>query len=258
MSKSIETTSETAQLNLDGFDTFTNESGVSSVDQEDFAPSPRVIQGDRIKFSKQGIWVDDNKQPLPTGLLLLVYNTVRLVQKWTPDGMLAGPPYILGPNEKWPDVDAWNKKCPESEWRMYYDKLIGPYQKQMIVYFWNPLTMNKYTWAASSNSAMACVSDLAEKIKMKRAFKRARAYPLVTLGSLLWSKRYNTPGPNLIVQPEWLQKDESGALLPLVETPALAGPKPTTTVQEVLNRLPGMKVVPPVTGKEATGDEIKF
>ena len=250
--------SETALTNLDGFDTYTDESEVS--EQEDFAPSIRVIQGERINFTKQGTWVGANKQPLPSNLTLLVHEVLRVVQKWGTDGMPAEDPIILGPNEKWPDVDAMNEKCPKSEWRMYFNELIGPYQKQKIVYFWDPtITMKKYTWATSSNSGMACVGDLVEKIKMMRAFKKVKAYPIVALRSLLWSKRYNTPGPNLIIQ-SWIKKDDSGALLPITATTsaaALTGPKPAT-VQETLDQSAGVKRVDPPTGKEATDDEIRF
>jgi hypothetical protein len=249
--------SETAIVDLDGFDTYTDES--EAPDQEDFAPSGRVIQGERISFSKQGIWVGADKQPLPNNLLLLVHDIVRIVQKWGTDGMPAEPPIILGPNEKWPDVDAMNAKCPKSEWRMYFEKQIGPYQRQKVVYLWDPtVTMNKYTWATSSNSGMACVSDLVEKIRMMRAFKKVKAYPIVTLGRLLWSKRNNTPGPNLIVQ-SWIRKDDGGALLPITAaTPsALAAPKPAST-HELLDQFAGVKPVEAPTGKEATDDEIKF
>jgi hypothetical protein len=250
--------SETALVNLDGFDGYTDES--EAPDQEDFAPSARVIQGDRISFSKQGIWVDRAKQPLPSNLLLLVHDVIRVVQKWGIDGMPADLPRILGSNEKWPDVEAMNEKCPKSEWRMYFNQLIGPYQRQKVVYLWDPtITMNKYTWATSSNSGMACVSDLVEKIQMMRQFKKVKAYPIVTLGSLLWSKRYNTQGPNLIIQ-SWIKKDDSGALLPITATTsaaALTGPKPAT-VQETLDQSAGVKWVDPPTGKEATDDEIRF
>jgi len=144
--------SETAIVDLDGFDTCTDEVDTADPDQH---TSARVIQGERISFSKQGVWVGSDKQPLPNNLLLLVHDYRRIVQKWGPDGMPAEDPIILGPNEKWPDVDAMNEKCPKSEWRMYFNQLVGPYQRQKLVYLWDPSTMNKYTWATSNNSGMA-------------------------------------------------------------------------------------------------------
>src|SRR5262249_54537645 len=157
--------SETALINLDGFDGYTDESEGGEQDQDQNTPR-RVIQGERIAFSKQGIWVGADKQPLPSNLQLLVADVIRVVQKWGPDGMPAADPHILGPNEKWPDIDAMNEACPKSEWRMYFNQLIGPYQKQRVVYLWDPVTMNKYTWPTSSNSGMAAVANLVEKIQM--------------------------------------------------------------------------------------------
>jgi hypothetical protein len=228
--------SGTALINLDGFDGHTDECEGEVHDQDQFA-SGRVIQGVRIGFNgKTGVWSDASKQPLPSNLQLVIYDMLRVVQKWGHDNMPTEPPIILGPNEKWPDVEAMNKRCPESEWRMFFDKSIGPYQKQKVVYLWDPNTMNKYTWPASSNSAMACVSDLAEKIAMKRQFKKVQAVPLIKLASRLWSKKNNTQGPDLVVL-HWIVKNANGTLLSLAESAAL--------------------LVPP-TAKEVTGDSINF
>jgi hypothetical protein len=247
--------SETAIVNLDGFDGYTDES--EGDQDQDQSASPRVIQGMKISFDgKKGAWLDANKQPLPADLHLIVADVLRVVQKWRTDNTPAEPPIILGPNEKWPDVDAMNAQCPKTEWRMYYDKLIGPYQKQKIVYLWDPVTMNKYTWPASNNSGMACVSDLVEKIMMMRSFKKVRAIPVVKLSSLLWSKKNNTLGPRLIDM-KWIAKSADGTLLPATEPIAIASSKPTT-VQETLDTFAGVKTVDPPTGKEATGDKIIF
>jgi hypothetical protein len=141
---------------------------------------------------------------------------------------------------------------------MYFNQLIGPYQRQKLVYFWDPtITMNKYTWPTSSDSGMACVSDLVEKIQMMRQFKKVKAYAIVALGSRLWSKRYNTLGPDLVIK-GWFEKDAGGALLPIATAPAaLTGPKPAT-VKETLDQFGGLKQVDPPTGKEATDDEIQY
>jgi hypothetical protein len=214
-----------------------------------------VIQGERIAFSKQGIWVSADKQPLPSNLQLLVADVIRVVQKWGSDGMPAEEPRILGPDEKWPDVEAMNEACPKNEWRMHFNQLIGPYRKQKIVYLWDPNSMKKYTWPTSSNSGMACVTDLAEKVQMMRQFKKVKAYPIVALSSLLWSKRYNTPGPALALQSS-VRKDEGGALLPIATAPAALTNSKPQTVEDTLDQFIGLKQVDPPTAKEATDDEI--
>src|SRR5262249_18245693 len=248
--------STTTPIDLDGFDGYTDECAFESEEQDqDQFTSPRVIQGDRISFNgKAGTWVDRNKQPLPP-LQLIVHDVARVVQKWGKDGMPAEPPIILGPNEKWPDVDAMNKRCPETEWRKYFDKLVGPYQRQKAVYLWDPTTMQKYTWPTSSNSGMVCVSDLVEKIEMMRQFKRVKAIPIIKLSSRLWSRRNGTLGPDLIVV-SWMAKDTDGALLAVTEPAAIPAPKLTTT--QMLDAFAGVKSVEPPTGKEATDDEIQY
>jgi hypothetical protein len=254
MSDTEKLKAETALVNVDGFDGYTDET--EEPDQDQYT-SGRVIQGLRINFSKQGKWVDADKQPLPADLRLLVHDVLRVVQKWGTDGMPAEPPHILAPNEKWPDVAAMNDASPKTEWRMYFNNLIGPYQMQKVVYLFDPRTMNKYTWPTSSNSGMACVSDLVEKIQMMRTFKKVRAIPIVTLSSKLWSKRYSTMGPSLVVE-NWIVKDQGGDLLPVASTaPALSSPKPATT-QEALDQFAGVKVGAPPTGKEATNDEVPW
>jgi len=120
------------QRNLDGFDGYTDE--VESADNADEAlpqhAHQRVIQGTQISFDyKKSMWVDENGQPLPPERPYIVARIRRLVQKWTPDNKLDGPPQEIGPNQKWPDVEAMNEKRPKSEWRMYFDQLVGPYQR---------------------------------------------------------------------------------------------------------------------------------
>jgi hypothetical protein len=50
--------------NLDGFDGFTDETESGDQDQDQFIGG-RVIQGTRINFSNESVWVDAAKQKLP-------------------------------------------------------------------------------------------------------------------------------------------------------------------------------------------------
>jgi hypothetical protein len=243
--------------NLDGIDGFTTES--EGEDQDQFVCG-RVIQGERINFTNEATWVDAAKQKLPADLELIVVDIGRVVQKWGRDNMPREPPIILAPNEKFPDIEAMNEKCPKDEWRERFGKLEGPYQAQHVVYMYDPLTMNKYSWPTSTTGGHICVAELAEKTQMMRSFKKLRVYAVVKLSSKLMSKRYNRQRPDLIVQ-RYITRDGSDALS-ASETPAIAGPtstaaKPATT-KEALDQFAGVKTVEPPTGKEATNDEIKF
>ena len=259
MNKSAEELkSTTAVFDLDGFDGHTDECEYEDErpDRDQLA-NERVIEGDRIGFDpKKGVWINIAKQPLPPDLLLLLDNMKRVVQKWGKDGMPSEPPIILGPNEKWPDVDAMNARCPKTEWRDYFNKSIGPYQKQKLLYFWDAsVNMKKYTWPANSNSPMASVSDLVDKIEMMRQFKKVKAIPIVKLSSRLWSRRNGTLAPDFIIV-RWVAKDASGTLQLTAESAEIAGPKPT--IQDALDEFAGMKTVEKPTGKEATGDSIQY
>jgi hypothetical protein len=178
------------------------------------------------------------------------------------------PPIILAPNEKFPDIKALNEKCPKSEWRERFGKLEGPWQAQHVVYLWDPVTMNKYTWPTSTIGGHICVADVVEKTKLMRRFRGQRVYAVVKLSRKLMSKKYNRQRPDLIVQ-RWITLDGPGAL-PTSETPSITGPTtppavstPTpaaakpASAKEALDQY-GMRTVTPPSAKEVTGDEIRF
>jgi hypothetical protein len=257
MVNDVEKKPEDELCNLDGFDGFTDEAEGGDQDQDQFVGG-RVIQGTRIAFTNEATWMDAAKQPLPATLELIVADIGRFVVKWGKDNMPVET-IVLAPNEKFPDINALNEKCPKSEWRERFGKLEGPYQAQHAVYLWDPITMNKYTWLTSTTGGHICVADIVEKTNMMRRFRKQRCYAVVKLRSTLMSKRYNRQRPDLIIQ-RWVTLD--GA----TETPAITGPitpptsaaaKPTTTA-EALDHFAGMKTVTPPTAREATGDEIAF
>jgi len=224
MANDVEKKPEDELCNLDGFDGFTDEA--EGEDQDRFVGG-RVIQGTRINFTNEAIWVDAAKEKLPSDLELIVVDIGRVVQKWGKDNLPSAPPIILEPNQKFPDINALNEKCPKSEWRERFGKLEGPYQAQYVVYLWDPVTMNKYTWPTSTIGGHICVADV-------------------------------------IIQ-RWITLDGNTSLS-ATETPAITGPmtsptsaaaKPATTA-EALDHFAGMKTVTPPTAREATGDEVPY
>ena len=226
MANDVEKKPEDELCNLDGFDGFTDEAEGEDEDQDQFVGG-RVIQGTRINFTNEAIWVDAAKEKLPSDLELIVFDIGRVVQKWGKDNLPSGPPITLEPNQKFPDINALNEKCPKNEWRERFGKLEGPYQAQYVVYLWDPVTMNKYTWPTSTIGGHICVADV-------------------------------------IIQ-RWITLDGNTSLS-ATETPAITGPmtsptsaaaKPATTA-EALDHFAGMKTVTPPTAREATGDEVPY
>src|SRR5215472_5136603 len=190
MKNDVKKKPEDELCNVDGFDGFTDEAESEDQDQDQFVGG-RVIQGTRIDFTNEATWVDVAKDELPSNLELIIADIARVVQKWGKDNMPSEPPIILAPNQKYPDIKAMNEKCPKTEWRERFGKLEGPYQAQKIVYLWNPVTMNKYSWPTSTTGGHICIAELVEKIQMMRRFKKQRVYAVVKLSSRLMSKRYN-------------------------------------------------------------------
>ena len=245
---------ENEVCNLDGFSGFTDEA--EGEDQDQFV-HVRVIQGTRINFTNEATWVDVAKQRLPDDLDLIVHDVARVVQKWGQDNMPCEDPIILAPNQKWPDIKAMNEKCPKSEWRMKFDKLVGPYEAQYVVYLWDPVAvaLKKYSWPTSTKGGHVCVAELVEQIQWMRALKKnQRICPVVKLRSKLWVKKYNRQRPDLSTQ-YWVARDEGGALTVLTSE-TLSITRPTTTAPTSIPTDP--KKAMPLTAKEATGDEILF
>jgi hypothetical protein len=247
--------SETALVNLDGFDGYTDEYEGEEQDQDQFT-SGRVIQGTRINFTNEATWVDVSKQQLPSDLELIVVDIARVVVKWSKDNKPIET-IVLAPNEKYPDVKAKNEKCPKTEWRERFGKLEGPWQAQHVVYMLDPKTMNKYSWPTSTIGGHICVSDLAEKTRMMRRFRGQRVYAVVRFNKTLMSNRYNRQRPDLIVQ-RWVTLDGPGTL-PTPEIPSITGPTttPASSTPSAIEAI-GMRTVTPPSAKEVTGDEIPF
>jgi hypothetical protein len=240
--------------NLDGFDGFTDEAEGNDQDQV----GGRVIQGTRINFTNEAVWLDAAKKELPADLELIVIDIGRVVQKWGTDGLPSEAPIILAPHQKYPDIKAMNEACPKSEWRERFGKMEGPYQSQHVVYLLDPKTMQKFSWPTSTTGGHICVTGLVEKTNLMRKFRGERVYAVVKLSKTLMSKRYNRQRPDLIVQ-RWVTLEKNDAL-PAPETPAIAGPTATTPADSkaAATDALGMRTVTKPTAKEVTGDEIPW
>ena len=94
---------------LDGFAGY--ESGIEGKDVQ--LQSDRSLAGLKLKFLN-GVWLDSDEQEVKAELVAL--DVQRKVQKWLTD---SGPAetVVLMPGAKFPDIEAMNAECPESEWR---------------------------------------------------------------------------------------------------------------------------------------------
>jgi hypothetical protein len=182
---------------VDGFDGYNDR--VEGTD-DDSEVAGRLIQGTLIKFTNEAKWVTREGEEISPTLELIPVDALRVVQKW--DVKRPVETIIVPLNEKIPNVDALNAKCPREEWRMYQGKLIGPWQFQRVVYFIDPLTMDKFTWPTGTTGGGICVrEELVEKVKLMRQFRSEHCYMVCTLSdTFMNTKNGGRQRPHLIVK----------------------------------------------------------
>src|SRR5262245_65712738 len=167
-------------VDLDGFKDFTNEvEGAGGDDRVN--TSARVIQGTKLKFNDPR-WLIDGRDV--TGRLLTVIGVRNVVNKW---GLNNKPliTNVLPPGTKFPDFKALNAKEPQSEWRMAFGQLRGPWEGQHCLYLIDE-HFNRYTWASPTStigSAIA-VEEIVDPIKMLRKFRGSNVYAVVQLSNV--------------------------------------------------------------------------
>jgi hypothetical protein len=265
------------QQQLDGFDTFED-----AVEGEEERVSG-LMQGDRIKFTNTAEWVlarDDTK--LAPDLELLVWDILRVVQKWPVE---PGPPLeerVLGPGEKIPDLNKLNAEAPQSEWREGPNgQMQGPYQFQFLVYLFHEATAARYTWASGTIGAKICLRDLTERLHFMRQYQGAKVHAVVTLTNVFMPTRFGGRQRPAFNYKRWIRIGGGEQVaLPAADKPApmtiehtldqfASGDKPAAKSVEQPDKVqaaapsapqPAKKAeaVAKPTAKEVTGDEIMF
>lgn len=242
---------------LDGFAGYADAS-----EGEDEQVSSGLIVGTKIKFDEAQVWVNNVGEKLPPGLVLVLVRVLRIVQKWGADNKpIDEHTRTLEPHKKWPDLDAFNKKCPKSEWREKFGKMQGPWQGQRLVYLVDPQTMARYTWPSPKDTigSRICVGDIVERVNWMRGFKGAHVYPVVELSDTFMPTGYGgRQRPHFLVK-GWKDFGLGGEAQKL-ETPvqqALDDFSAKQTDTKTAAALSGKEVTPP-TAKEVVDDEIKF
>ena len=173
---------------VDGFDGIEND-GVE--DEEGQLSTDRVIQGKRLGFTNDFVWMIGNDEEFPEGRELVVIDTVRLVQKWV--DKKPGPAIFVGSHEKWPNVAKLNEACPKSEWGQDFNgNPQGPWHRQRVVYFVDLNSMEKFTWPSRVDTVGAdvCIREFREKVRMMRQFRGTRVFAVVTLDDTFMPTRY--------------------------------------------------------------------
>lgn len=234
-------------VELDGFDTF--EDRVEGADEQ---VSNRVIQGQLLKFSNEATWLVGEDE-LPANLELVAFDIARVVNKWPVDD---GPPLskILGPGEKFPDIDKLNAETPKTEWREGPNgQPVGPWQQQYVLYLLDPLTMGKFSYATSTIGGGIAVRDLRDRITWMRRLRGNHVYPVVTLADVFMRTRFGgRQRPNFVIK-RWVTFGDGGGDAAALPAPTNIDPNPESepvpkTMQEKLDAFAGHE-----PGKDASG-----
>jgi len=233
---------------LDGFGGFTE--AVEGGGQ----PSGVSLLGLKLKYLDP-IWTDPDEQEVKGPLV--VHDIQRKVQKWLDDTRPVET-IVLAPGQPWPDIEKMNAECPKHEWREKFGKLVGPWQGEHVVLFFDDKTMVRYWWPSpiTTIGSAICVRELAAQTKLMRSYRGEHIYPMVEPTHTFMPTNYGgRERPDLKVK-GWVRFGEGGNLvLPAPNKPVLTG---SATVTAATSHPLGMQPVEKRTAKEVTGDEIKY
>jgi hypothetical protein len=208
---------ELMKQNGDGFEGY--ESGTEGGDQRQ---AGSVIQGVLLKFSNEAQWTVVG-QRMPEGIELIAVGIARIVQKWLKE--LPEETRVLGPGEKFPDLEELNNAAPRSEWTEDLNgKPRGPWQRQHIVYLLDPATMDRYSFPTGTVGGAICVRELVDKTKWMRRYRGRDVCPVVTLSAVFMNTRFGgRQRPHLVIK-RWIELGGDGekALPAPTEQPATA------------------------------------
>jgi hypothetical protein len=221
------------QRQLDGFATYTDE-----VEGDDRTVSTRAKQGVRLKFTNEATWiVAESGEELPTGLEVIAIDVGREVLKWVDEKIVDS--IVLGPGEKFPDIDKLNAQCPETEWREGLGgQPQGPWQAQHILYLLDLKTMTPYWWPTSTIGGVICIRNLVDRVNWMRKYKSENAYAVVEFSDTFMNTRFG------------------GRQRPHLNIKRFEAFRSATLEQAALTK--PSNVVEKPTAKEVTGDEIPY
>ena len=169
---------------LDGFPGFNEE-----VEGADPPQGGSVIHGTLIKFTSEAEWVTGNGDEMSRERELIVVDIVRIVQKWV--DQMPQETIIVPPGEKFPDINAMNEAAPQSEWREDLNgKKVGPYQKQIVVYLLDALSLDKLTFPTSTTGGGIACRDLSDKVAWMRKNRGPRVSAVITLSDKFMPTKY--------------------------------------------------------------------
>jgi hypothetical protein len=185
----------------------------------------RVIQGALIKCV-DGHWSTKDGTAPPKRLLALA--TTTILQLW--DNKMPVETIVKRPGEPLPDIDELNDRIPEENWEIGLDgQPRPPWQKQFVVYFLDPISASKFTFANGTVGARIAVANLKDSIKWMRAMRGDSVVPVIELASKAMKTKF---GQKLRPDFKVVEWSSLGVSLTKDTTPQIVAP---VTTSEALN-----------------------
>jgi hypothetical protein len=216
-----------ALIERDGFDD--TEDGVEGAGEQQY--DGRVIQGEKLKFSNDSVWLTPDDEEFPADRELCVIDTQRVVQKWVEQ--VAVETMFVPLQSKWRDLDKLNAACPKTEWRKDFNgNSVGPWQRSRVAYFIDLNTMEKFTWPSSTVGGDICIREFRDRVAMMRKLRGARVFAIVTLSDRFMNTKFGgRQRPDLKIA-RWIMMGPDGQALPVPTAPALP---PTASTKATLD-----------------------
>jgi hypothetical protein len=160
--------------------------GFSDVDDEGFGGL--IENPPKVKFTNEATWMRGEEVISPDREFFVI-GILRVVQRWI-NQLPAEGSRVLEPDEPWPDVEKLNKAAPPEEWRDYFGKRVGPWQKSYVVYLLDPRSTEVFTYPTSTGGGITAVRQLRKSIARARQIRGPDVYPLVTLSNIYGSNNF--------------------------------------------------------------------
>jgi hypothetical protein len=205
----------------------------------------RVIQGEKISFTNESVWVNADDEEVAPDRELVVVDIARVLQKWIDKAPVHTQ--FLASGEQI-DVKQLNEECSREEWSEDLNgKPRGPWQVQHVVYMVDMETMARFTYPTSTVGGSIAITDLKDAVRLMRKFKGPGVYPVVTLADKFMNTKFGGRQRPLFIIKNWISFGPDGALPPAADNKAL--PKATPAAPS------GAHVVAEPTLREEMGDD---
>ena len=151
-----------------------------------------------------------------------------------------------------PAHPALNASCPQSEWREGFDgKLHGPWQHQHVLELVDPVSMDGFSYPASTIGGTIAVTALRDSIIRMRQFRGDCVYPIVQLSHCPMKTRYGGRERPYFIIKTWIRLGGDGAK-------AVSATPPVLLPGTVASVTAGAPTVSEPTLREEVDDRFRF